>query len=219
MQKTVVIIHTSGVSIQDLNDLFKEIVPEATVRNIMDDSLLAEVMREGHATPGVAERMSAYIKAAESLGADLIFNQCSSVAETVDPMRDKVRCPILKVDQAMAEKAVSLGSTIAVVATVASTCGPSVRLVESAARAAGKEVRVFPVLVDGALALLMQGNRAEHNKLVLAAVEKAQQEADVIVLAQGSMVALLPELAHITKPVLASPRLGVERARRELGLK
>ena len=52
--------------------------------------------------------------------------------------------------------------------------------------------------------------------LVLAAIRQAESECDVIVLAQGSMAALLPELAGIRKPVLTSPRLAVERAREML---
>ncbi len=218
MKKIVAIIHTSPVSMKELNDLFAEIVPEAQVYNIMDDSLLKEVSTVGHVTPGIVKRMAAYAQQAEAIGADLIFNQCSSVAEAMDIVRNMISRPILKIDQAMAEKAVTLGEKIAVVATVASTAGPSSRLVQTAAHAAGKNIHVKTVLVDGALNVLMSGDRAAHNKMVLQAIEKAEKDADVIVLAQGSMTVLLPELAHIKKPVLASPRLGVERARKELGL-
>ena len=85
------------------------------------------------------------------------------------------------------------------------------------AREAGKTVEVVDYLVDGALAVLMQEkNREKHNALVLAAIRQAESECDVIVLAQGSMAALLPELAGIRKPVLTSPRLAVERAREML---
>ena len=38
----------------------------------------------------------------------------------------------------------------------------------------------------------------------------------MVVLAQGSMVVLLPELADIQKPVLSSPELGVRKARQLL---
>ncbi|MEI3524901.1 MAG: hypothetical protein V8Q27_01300 [Eubacteriales bacterium] len=44
-------------------------------------------------------------------------------------------------------------------------------------------------------------------------VLKAAEECDVVVLAQGSMVVLLPELSNISKPVLSSPELGVRKAR------
>jgi len=49
-------------------------------------------------------------------------------------------------------------------------------------------------------------------------VEAAAETCDVVVLAQGSMTVLLPLLGHIKKPVLTSPRLGVERVKEILGL-
>ena len=110
-----------------------------------------------------------------------------------------------------------LGARIAVVATVRSTMQPSCALVHRKAREAGKTVEVVDYLVDGALDVLMQEkNREKHNALVLAAIRQAESECDVIVLAQGSMAALLPELAGIRKPVLTSPRLAEERAREML---
>ncbi len=215
--KKVYIIHTSLVTLAELNALFAELVPEVRVHNLVDDSLLHDVMQHGGLTEKVISRMCAYVQAAASNGADLIFNQCSSVGEAADIAAQLVSVPLLKIDAPMAEKAVELGARIAVVATVRSTMQPSCALVHRKAREAGKTVEVVDYLVDGALAVLMQEkNREKHNALVLAAIRQAESKCDVIVLAQGSMAALLPELAGIRKPVLTSPRLAVERAREML---
>jgi len=217
-KKKVVIIHTSFVSVEALNDLFKEIIPEIEVRNIVDDSLLPEVVANEGITSGIVQRITAYAQQAENWGADVILNQCSSVGEAADIAARNIHIPYIKVDQAMAEKAVQLGTRIAVVATVASTLPPSCRLVEAAAQSLGKQVQVIGYLVDGALDILMkEKNREKHNQLVLQKIEGLVNEVDVIVLAQGSMIVLLPELQHISKPVLTSPRLGVERIREILG--
>ncbi len=214
----VVLIHTSPVSLNDLKALFKEIVPEVEMVNIIDDSLLEEVKKNGHVTPAIIRRMCTYVQAADSLHPDLIFNQCSSVGEAFDIARSQVSCKTLKIDEAMAEKAVELGERIGVVATVASTVAPSCRLVEKKARKAGKVVTVTRYLVDGALDILMSGDVDKHNELVINAIRKAEEENDVVVLAQGSMTAILPLLGDTSKPVLTSPRLAVERVRKELGL-
>lgn len=214
MSKKISILHTSFVSVETLNALCRELIPDAEVRNIIDDSLLPEVVANGGITPGVVRRMRAYAQQAEDWGADVILNQCSSVREAALEAAKAVRIPIVPVDGAMAERAVSLGERIAVVATVASTMKPSVALVEEAARRAGKPVTVVPVLVDGALTVLMQEkDQAKHNRLVREAIERVVDSVDVIVLAQGSMVVLLDELTHLAKPVLSSPRLGIERLR------
>jgi Asp/Glu/hydantoin racemase len=215
--KKVYLVHTSFVSCAELTALFAEIVPEAAVFNIVDDSLLHDVMKNGGITERIVERMCHYFEAAASNGADLIFNQCSSVGEAADVAARRIRVPVVKIDQAMAEKAVEMGRRIAVVATVRSTIKPSCNLVRSAAEKAGKPVEVVEYLVDGALDVLMkERNREKHNALVLQAVRRAEAECDAIVLAQGSMTVLLPELKDVRKPVLTSPRLGVERARRVL---
>ena len=43
----VVLIHTSPVSLNDLKALFKEIIPDVEMVNIIDDSLLDEVKKNG----------------------------------------------------------------------------------------------------------------------------------------------------------------------------
>ncbi len=215
--KKVYIIQTSLVSQVELNALFAELVPDAKVHNLVDDSLLYDVMQNGGITPKVIARMCAYVQAAADNGADLIFNQCSSVGEAADIAAQLVAVPVLKVDSPMAERAVQLGARIGVVATVQSTMKPSCQLIRAKAAEAGKSVEIVEYLVDGALTVLLkENNRAKHNAMVLDSVKRAEAECDVIVLAQGSMTVLLPELADIRKPVLTSPRLGVERARKML---
>ena len=217
--KKIGIIHTSFVSVNDLIDLFTEIIPDAQLTNLVDDSFLREVMANGGITPEIIKRMCSYVQMLEVSGVDAIFNQCSSVGEAFDIAIKQTNLPTLKVDQAMAEKAVELGSRIAVVATVASTLNPSCNLIINTAKKAGKKVEVIPELVDGALDVLMkENNREKHNKMVRGKIEQLDGKVDVIVLAQGSMIVLLPELGNIKTPVLSSPRLGVQKMREIIGL-
>ena len=214
--KKITIIPTSLVSHAHLNKLFAEIIPEAKIHNIVDDSLLAEVSDNGHITPNIVNRMCKYFQSAEQIGSDLIFNQCSSVGEAAAIAAKTVSTPVLRVDEAMGEKAVQLGKRIAVVATVASTVEPSCNLVRQKAAEAGKDCEIVPYLVDGAMWALINEGQEKHNKLVKDTVVKAAEECDVIILAQGSMVVLLPELTDIKKPVFSSPELGVRKAREVL---
>lgn len=219
MKKSIAIIQTSAVSSAELKALCEEIMPEVTVYQIIDDSLIKEVNANGGPTVGVRRRMYQYYQQAASLGVDVILNQCSSVGEVADQIKPFVEVPVVKIDEAMAEKAVSLGKRIAVVATVPTTVGPSVRLVEKKAREAGKEIEVETHLVKDAMMILIeQGDVETHNRMVLGEVEVAAETCDVVVLAQGSITVLLPLLGHIQKPVLSSPRLGVERVKEVLGI-
>ena len=215
--KKIGMIHTSPVSLNDLKELVKEKMPDVELVNIIDDSLLEEVKGNGGLTPAIISRMMTYVQTAASLKPDLIFNQCSSVGEAFDIAKKCTDIPTLKIDEAMAEKAVSLGKKIAVIATVASTMKPSCNLVRMKAKEAGKEVEVKEYLVNGALDILMKEKNVEkHNQLVLNEINKACEECDVVVLAQGSMTAILPYLKETSKPVLTSPEMAIDRAKEML---
>lgn len=214
----VVLIHTSPVSLNDLKALFKEIIPDVEMVNIIDDSLLNEVKTVGHINSEIISRMCSYVQVAKTLNPDLIFNQCSSVGEAFDIARSQATCKTLKIDEPMAEKAVSLGNKIGVVATVASTVRPSCNLIKKTAKKMNKNVTVNEYLVDGALDILMSGDVEKHNELVIESIRKAEAENDVVVLAQGSMTAILPLLGQTSKPVLTSPRLAVEKIKELLEL-
>ena len=215
--KKIVMIHTSPVSLNDLKELVKEKMPDVELVNIIDDSLLEEVKGNGGLTPAIISRMMTYVQTAASLKPDLIFNQCSSVGEAFDIAKKCTDIPTLKIDEAMAEKAVSLGKKMAVIATVASTMKPSCNLVRTKAKEAGKEVEVKEYLVNGALDILMKEKNVEkHNQLVLNEINKACEECDVVVLAQGSMTAILPYLKETSKPVLTSPEMAIDRAKEML---
>ena len=95
--------------------------------------------------------------------------------------------------------------------------GPSTRLIENTAREMNVCVEVEKHLVNGAMMVLIEeGNVKKHNEMVRNEVLQAAENNDVVVLAQGSMTVLLPELADVKKPVLTSPRLGIEYVREVL---
>lgn len=210
--KKVVIIHTSDVTLEYLNNLFHKLAPEVIVKNIIDDSLLAEVIENKEVTKGVIKRICTYAVLAEKIiGADLIFNQCSSVGEAADIAAELVDIPLVKIDEKMAEVACKTGKRIGVIATLPTTLGPTVRLLKKTAEKLNKKIEIAEKLCEGAFDILRKGDTKGHNKMVIEAIKELSKEVDVIVCAQGSMVALLDELGETPVPVLTSPRLGVER--------
>ena len=219
MKKKVAVIHTFLYSVEDLKKLFREKIPEVEMINIIDDSLLQEMLNNDGMTKAVARRVTQYALIAESMGVDAILNQCSSVGEAVDIVKNLINIPYVKIDEPMAREAVRLGNKIAVIATAVSTIGPTSRLVENVAKETNRDVVVNKYFAAGAYeALLQENDREKHNQIVTGTIEKASKEHDVIVLAQGSMYHLLPLLKHIKKPVLTSLESGVEQLRTVLKL-
>ena len=212
MGKTVFVIHTSAVLWDDLPRLFAEYAPDVTVRNIIDDSLLPEVLANDGVTPAVMRRFCDYAVQAEAAGADLVFTQCSSVGEVADMAARMLRIPLLKIDERMAETACQTGSRIGVVATVSTTMGPTVRLIRRAANTLGTSVSIIEELSAGAFEKLTAGDRAGHNRMVIDSIHRVAKKVDVVVCAQGSMLALKDDLGETSVPVLFSPPVGVQHA-------
>jgi Asp/Glu/hydantoin racemase len=183
--------------------LAEELVPNADVFHIADETLLGVTRREGRLTPATRRRVLGYVESAAEAGADLVVVTCSSIGPAVDASRGFVDVPVLRIDEPMADEAVRLGSRIGVVATLSTTLEPTAELVRRRAQAAGREVEVVTRLCEGAF------GSDRHDELVRAGLREVSGEVDVIVLAQASMARVVED--DLPVPVLSSPRLGMER--------
>lgn len=214
------ILHTSFVFVTVdpvFRELFAELMPDVELIDFVDSDVLASVRKDGGITPSSTERMRHMALAAEAAGVDLIFSACSSLGPALDEARRSVHIPVVKVDEAMAELAVLAGSRIGVLATVPTTLRPTSELVRAAAARLGREVETTEHLCEGAFDLLMGGDRPAHDAEVLRGAQDLARTCDVVVLSQASMARLAGPLSErIGKPVLASPRTGVEDVRRQL---
>lgn len=213
---TIVVVHTGPVTIQPLKDQFKNLLPDVRMINMMDDSLLNDVMHAGHLTNEVTQRIYSYMKNAEDMGADLILNACSSVGEATDVVKGMINVPIIKIDEAMADQASEIGSKIGVLATVRTTLEPTVRLVKKKAMEKNKEITVIEKIAEGAFQALLDGNGEKHDQILKDTIEDLMEQVDVIVFAQVSMARLVPSLGETKVPVLSSPRSGVETLKKAL---
>lgn len=214
--KTVVAIYTAMAAglMSDVKQMVAAEIPDCRLINIADDSLIADVIKAGEATPAVTRRLLDYYRAAEEAGAAIILNTCSSIGEVVDIARKCAHVPIVKIDDAMTLKAVNMGSRVGVIATLQTTLGPTVRLVQRKAGEQQKMVTVVEGLAKGAFEALMGGNGDEHDALILKIAKDIAPEVDVIALAQGSMARMQEKLQQETgKPVLSSPLLAVQLVR------
>jgi hypothetical protein len=212
MAQRVVMVHTVGSLPATFDALCAELLPGVQIEHVVDESLLRETMEVGALTDAVRTRFAARARDAHASGPDAVVLTCSSVGPAADGL------DVYRIDQAMADRAVELGTRIGVAATVPTTLGPTSELIERAGRAAGRAVEVHTRLVEGAFDALRAGRLDEHDRLVLAGLNELGRWAEVVVLAQASMARALAgaatlEAAGRTVPVLSSPRLGVERLR------
>jgi Asp/Glu/hydantoin racemase len=218
-KKNLVLIHNSLVLMENLKQICTCQLPNVKVINLVDESLLRDIMEIGKVTYLMAKRISRYVISAEEFGADAVLMTCSSLSETVDTVKNLVNIPVLKMDEPMAEKAVNVAKKIGVIGTLQSVVGPSTRLIKSKALTAGKKVVVESIVCEEAFKALIAGDREKHNHLLLLEVEKIKDKVDLIVLAQGSMAPFAPVLNKETgKQVLTCLESGIIAVGKTLGV-
>lgn len=208
--KTVVAIYTGHGLMEPLKEVFKENLPDCHLINIIDDSLISEVIKHGEVTQGVKQRLYQYYKIASDLGASAILNTCSSVGEVAEKSQDFFDIPIVRIDSLMAKEAVEKYSSVGVLATLPTTLNPTIRLLEKLATKHGKSIKLVHGLAEGAYEALVNGKPSEHDHILFKTAERLGKEADALILAQGSMARVEKKLFEkIGKPVLSSPQRGV----------
>lgn len=208
--KTVVAIHTAMPMVEPTKELFTKYLPDVRLINIVDDSLIQDVIKANTVPWGVNRRLINYYYMARDAGADVIFNTCSSVGDIALHARGIIDVPIVKIDDAMAEEAVLKYQKIGVLATLQTTLEPTVRLLGHFSKIHQRKTFIAESLAKGAFEGIISGDRALHDHLIIEAAKAVATDVDAFVLAQGSMARMEAKLSEITgKPVLSSPERGV----------
>jgi len=217
--RRLALVHTVAGLVPRFRELASELMPDVETFDIVDETLLRDASREGTVSLDTARRLFAHLAAAERHGADAIVVTCSSVGGVVDAARPFAGVPLLRIDQAMAERAVSVGHRIGVLATLTSTLAPTAALIRRTATEASRDAEVLDRVCDGAFEALRAGEVDRHDELVREGLRELIGWADVIVLAQASMARVVDSLSDDERrtPILSSPRLGMERMREILG--
>ncbi len=213
MPQKVAYLHTVSSLVGLFNNLSKELLPAGTeVFHVADEMLLKTVMAQGGLSPFIYQRVAENVVAAERAGASIVQCTCSSISPCVEAIRPLAGIPVLKIDDAMIEKALSLGKRIGVAATAPTTLKPTTQLVHAKAAARNLDVKVDALLCEGAFVALSSGDTVTHDRLVSQGLRELMNRNDVVILAQASMarVADAIPIDEQKVPILSSPRLAVE---------
>jgi aspartate/glutamate racemase len=207
----IAFLHTGAVVIAPVIEQARAALPAATFVNYLDDRIVAD-LGDPQRAASVPERVEGLARAARSGGADVVMLTCSSISHLAAPTGAAVGIPVLRIDEAMADAAITTGERIAVLATLPTTLAPTVGLLRERADLAGRNPVIVEEVIEGAFAAVAAGDRPAHDRLVAAAIERLGTDADVVVLAQASM-ASAAAAAHVPVPVLTSIAPGIDRLR------
>src|SRR6201997_4759808 len=201
----IALIHALKHSLAPIAASFARLWPEAELMNLLDDSLSADLARDGRLTKAMTERFLTLGRYAAGTGADGILFTCSAFGPCIEAVaRAHAPMPVLKPNEAMIEQAVKRGRRIGLLSTFAPTLASMPSEFPSS-------VEIVPKLAEGALAALDRGDRATHDRMVAEAA-KDLRGCDVIALAQYSMAPAAAIVTEATgKPVLTTAASAVEK--------
>jgi Asp/Glu/hydantoin racemase len=199
----IALIHALKHSIAPIEDAFARIWPDATIFNLLDDSLSADLAAQGSISHDMTQRFLTLAHYAAGTGADGILFTCSAFGSCIETCAQELYpLPVLKPNEAMIREAESKGNKIGLLASFAPT-------LESMPKEFPSNLVVVPKFAQGALTALDQANLELHDELAACAALDLM-DCDVIALAQFSLARAQHAVAAKTgKPVLTTPDCAV----------
>lgn len=213
---TLGLIHNSATLVPIFTEIAGRVMPaDVKLLHFVDESTIKNTIAAGHLEKRTMRQVIRLVGSAFDAGCDVAMVTCSSIGKAVEMAAELYDQPVVRVDRAMAEKAVETGKRIGVVATLSTTLNPTADLIRRVSAERGKAIEIVEHLCEGAFAAVMAGDGATHDRIVGEGLTQGMADVDAIVLAQASMarvVTSLPEGA-VAAPVYASPELGMLHAR------
>jgi len=214
----IALIHALTHSPAPTAEAFRRLWPEATLMNLLDDSLSGDLARDGALTPRMTERFLTLARYAVGTGADGILFTCSAFGPCIEACAQALApIPVLKPNEAMIEEARSLTGPSGRIGLMASF-GPTLQSMPPEFAAVAPGMTVVPCLAEGALAALDRGDGAAHDAAAVAAAQQLQ-DCSVIALSQFSLARAAGPIAAATgKTVLTTPDSAVRKLQRLLAV-
>jgi hypothetical protein len=203
----IALIHALRHSPPPVEAAFARLWPDAELMNLLDDSLSADLAKDGRLTSSMTDRFLALTRYAVSTGADGVLFTCSAFGPCIETCATTFPdIPVLKPNEAMIEEAARFGGRIGLLATFKATL-----MTMPAEFPTGTDLVARHV--EGALTALDRGDTAEHDRLTVEAALELD-DCQVIALAQFSLARAARAVASATrKPVLATPDTAVRKLR------
>src|SRR6516164_8193546 len=209
----IALIHALKHSIAPIEAAFARVWPQPRLMNLLDDSLSADLARDGELTDAMTERFLVLGDYAAATGADAILFTCSAFGPCIEAVASAhAPMPVLKPNEAMIEQAVTMSRRIGLLSTFPPT-------LVSMPPEFPSSVQIVPKLAEGALAALDRGDGATHDRLI-AEASRELRDCDVVALAQFSIAATAPLVAEATgRPVVTTPDSAVLKLQKLLAAK
>ena len=213
MANRLLLLHAARPSVDPVSEFYLREAGDLAPVNILDEGVMGHLRTQNWGR-AVTRLRSLILQAVEEYGVDTVLVTCSALGPVqMTAIREGLPVRALKIDEPMLERAaLTFAGPIGLVATFPSTVDTSVAWL----RHFQPEAEIEVSCDAGALEGLLRGERAEHDRrLIAAAEEMAARGVAGIVLAQVSMARLAEEIRSRTGlPVLESLTTSLAGVRR-----
>lgn len=205
-------LHSSPVHIGTFERLRDRYAPGLEIAHRVREDLLIAAQKAGGMTPALRlHTEEALYRAASARGSEVVVCTCSTLAPVAEELSME-GVTFQRIDRAMADEAVQMGSKIAVVACLEPALAPALDLVRSSATRAGREVKISGHVFFDLWPLFQEGALDDYHAAIAARLKEAAYSCDAIILAQASMAGAGAHLEGHGIPVLSSPESGFKAA-------
>lgn len=205
----IALLHTAESNIAGFEEAGVQIgLPAGTLVHTVRADLLQAAREAGKLTAPVAQDTAAALQALTK-DADVVMLTCSTLGPSIEHV-NATSVPVLRVDAALAERAVRNGGLVVALCALDTTVEPTTRLFSQAAAKTGAQVDVR--LIPDIWHLLLAGDHAAYYAAIAKAADAAYDAgANIVALAQASMVGAADLVTKGPRP-LDSPSSGLEAA-------
>ncbi len=213
----IALIHALSHSVAPINEAFARDWPEAARMNLLDDSLSADLARNGRGLDAAMhERFQRLAQYAVDTGAQGILFTCSAFGPCIEAVAARhAPLPVLKPNEAMIEEAVQgQQGALGLISSFAPT-------LQSMPPEFPAGIELVPALADGAMDALNRSGTATHDLLVFQQPRVLPARGCTrIALAQFSMARARAACEAATGlPVLTTVDSAVRALQRRLGVR
>ena len=211
MTHDIAFLHTLASNVDVFTPLVSQRRPDLRVRHAVADHLLNEARKTGM-TMEIAREVESLMTDLASTGARVVVCTCSTIGGAAEATDTRGRFTAMRIDRPMADRAVTLGPHVLVLAALASTFGPTRALLEDSARRAIVPLRLEERLIESAWPYFERGDRDGYYQAIADVLTPDLATFSAIVLAQASMAPAADRSRLTGVPVLSSPKMGVDAA-------
>lgn len=218
MTQRITLIHSIHCVIDRLMNELSISLPEISIINILDESLLPEFKAAEGLNNSAYQKVYRMVQSAAESGAELVLFSCSSISPIAAKLEPFFAIPVLPIDEKLFQEVVKKSNNLVIFGTAPSALKASRQGLERANKTENRNTKFETVVCS------MDTNKKSEEDLYKSLAEDIEQRfnqldsIDTILLAQLSMIPVIEYLsAEVKNKIIPTIPFAIEHVKEKLG--